>query len=66
MPNDYLNEGRFGEYGGRYIPETLVPPIEELERAYAKCRRDPLFKSQLRYYLNEYAGRATPSTMQKI
>ncbi len=60
MPKDRHNKGRFGKYGGSYIPETLVPPIQELERAYAKCRKDPLFKSQLRYYLNEYAGRPTP------
>jgi tryptophan synthase beta chain len=60
MPKDRHSKGRFGKYGGSYIPETLVPPIQELERAYAKCRKDPLFKSQLRYYLNEYAGRPTP------
>jgi tryptophan synthase beta chain len=60
MPKDHLSEGRFGRYGGRYIPETLVPPIQELERAYSKCKKDPLFRSQLRYYLNEYAGRPTP------
>ena len=60
MPKDRHSKGRFGKYGGSYIPETLVPPIQELERAYAKCLKDPLFKSQLRYYLNEYAGRPTP------
>jgi tryptophan synthase beta chain len=60
MLKDRHIKGRFGKYGGSYIPETLVPPIQELERAYAKCRKDPLFKSQLRYYLNEYAGRPTP------
>lgn len=60
MLKDRHSKGRFGKYGGSYIPETLVPPIQELERAYAKCRKDPLFKSQLRYYLNEYAGRPTP------
>lgn len=60
MLKDRHSKGRFGKYGGSYIPETLVPPIQELERAYAKCRKDPLFKSQLSYYLNEYAGRPTP------
>ena len=60
MPKDRHSKGRFGKYGGSYIPETLVPPIQELERAYVKCRKDPLFKSQLRYHLNEYAGRPTP------
>ena len=56
----HIIEGSFGEYGGRYIPETLVPPIDELEKAYSKCQKDPSFKRRLRYYLNEYAGRPTP------
>ena len=60
MPKDHLSEGRFGRYGGSYIPETLVPPTQELARAYAECKKDPVFKSQLRYYLTEYAGRPTP------
>ena len=60
MPKDRHSKGRFGKYGGSYIPETLVPPIQDLERAYAKSRKDSLFKNQLRYYLNEYAGRPTP------
>lgn len=60
MPKDRHSKGRFGKYGGSYIPETLVPPIQDLERAYVKSRKDPLFKNQLRYYLNEYAGRPTP------
>jgi tryptophan synthase beta chain len=65
MPKDRHSEGRFGKYGGSYIPETLVPPIQELERAYAKCRKDPLFKT-ICYYLNEYAGRPTPLYYAKI
>lgn len=60
MLKDYPKGGRFGRYGGRYIPETLVPPIEELERAYTRSKSDPSFKNELRYYLNEYAGRPTP------
>jgi tryptophan synthase beta chain len=60
MPRNHFREGRFGRYGGSYIPETLVPPIHELESAYSKCKKDAQFKSQLRYYLNEYAGRPTP------
>lgn len=60
MLKDYAKSGRFGRYGGQYIPETLVPPIEELERAYARSKSDPSFKKELRYYLNEYAGRPTP------
>jgi tryptophan synthase beta chain len=60
MLKDYAKGGRFGRYGGQYIPETLVPPIEELERAYARSKSDPSFNNELRYYLNEYAGRPTP------
>ena len=60
MLKDYAKGGRFGRYGGQYIPETLVPPIEELERAYARSKSDPSFNNELRYYLNQYAGRPTP------
>ncbi len=56
----YPKDGRFGEFGGRYIPETLVPAIEELEKSYLRFRGDPDFKSELRYYLKSYAGRPTP------
>lgn len=52
--------GKFGRYGGRYIPETLVPAVEELESAYEKYRNDPGFQKELSYYLTEYAGRPTP------
>lgn len=52
--------GRFGEFGGRYIPETLVPAMEELERGYNDARGDKKFRAQLRYYLRQYAGRPTP------
>ena len=40
-------KGRFGPYGGRYVPETLVAPLEELERAYEEARKDPSFQSEL-------------------
>lgn len=53
-------DGRFGKYGGQFIPETLVPAIEELETAYEKFKIDPEFKKELAYYLTEYAGRPTP------
>ena len=53
-------DGRFGKYGGKYIPETLVPALEELEVGYEKYRKDSDFQKQLRYYLSEYAGRPTP------
>ncbi|HET8719387.1 MAG TPA: tryptophan synthase subunit beta, partial [Candidatus Nitrosotenuis sp.] len=52
--------GRFGDFGGKYIPETLVPAIEELEESYLKYKDDPTFKKDLNYYLTEYAGRPTP------
>src|ERR687888_1365811 len=52
--------GRFGKYGGKYIPETLVPAIEELESAYEKYKNDSGFQKELSYYLTEYAGRPTP------
>ena len=56
----YPRDGRFGEFGGRYIPETLVPAIEELEKSYLRFKNDPDFKAELRYYLKSYAGRPTP------
>jgi tryptophan synthase beta chain len=52
--------GRFGPYGGRYVPETLVAPLEELERAYAEARKDPKFQSELDSLLRNFAGRPTP------
>src|ERR671933_171227 len=57
--NDPVN-GKFGKYGGKYIPETLVPAIEELELAYEKNKRDKEFQKELSYYLTTYAGRPTP------
>jgi len=52
--------GYFGEFGGRYVPETLVEPIEELERAYLEVRDDPAFAAELNRLLKHYAGRPTP------
>ncbi len=51
---------RFGEFGGRYVPEVLIPPLEELERAYEKLKNDKKFKAELNYLLRNYAGRPTP------
>ncbi len=53
---------RFGPYGGRYVPETLVAALEELEEAYRNLVPDPAFREELQYYLCEYAGRETPLT----
>ncbi len=52
--------GRFGPYGGRYVPETLMAALEELEREYEKAKRDPKFKRRLEELLRTYAGRPTP------
>lgn len=60
MLGDYPVNARFGDYGGRYVPETLVPAIEELERAYDRYKNDTDFQKELRYYLEQYAGRPTP------
>jgi tryptophan synthase beta chain len=52
--------GRFGRYGGRYVPETLMPALLELEREYDKARRDRRFQSEFKAYLRQYVGRPTP------
>jgi tryptophan synthase beta chain len=52
--------GKFGKYGGKYIPETLASAVEELESAYEKYKKDSDFQNELSYYLTEYAGRPTP------
>lgn len=54
--------GHFGEFGGRWVSETLMPALLDLEAAYAKIRRDPEFKKELRGLLSEYVGRPTPLT----
>jgi tryptophan synthase beta chain len=60
MLSNYPINARFGDYGGKYVPETLVPAIEELERAYERYKNDIQFRNELRYYLEQYAGRPTP------
>ncbi len=60
MKLEYPKNGKFGEFGGRFIPETLVPAVEELEEAYLKFKDDKNFRQELDYYLKEYAGRPTP------
>jgi tryptophan synthase beta chain len=60
MLSNYPVNARFGDYGGKYVPETLVPAIEELERAYDRYKNDTHFRKQLQYYLEQYAGRPTP------
>ncbi len=60
MHTKYPIEGRFGKYGGKYIPETLAIAVRELELAYEKYKYDSEFQDELSYYLNQYAGRPTP------
>jgi tryptophan synthase beta chain len=52
--------GHFGPYGGKFVPETLMHPLEELEQAYLKAKVDPTFQAELNRLLHEYSGRPTP------
>ena len=52
--------GHFGQYGGRFVPETLMPALLELEKAYRRISRDPEFRRELAWYLGHYVGRPTP------
>ncbi|MGQ9634449.1 MAG: tryptophan synthase subunit beta [Bryobacteraceae bacterium] len=52
--------GRYGPYGGRFVPEVLMAPLEELERTYLEARQDPAFQQELQELLRNYAGRPTP------
>ncbi|MEZ0227508.1 MAG: tryptophan synthase subunit beta, partial [Planctomycetota bacterium] len=54
--------GRFGPFGGAYVPETLVPLLDELEKEYARLKKDAAFKKELDLVLEEFAGRPTPLT----
>ena len=62
MPRLPDKQGHFGAYGGRYVAETLMPALIELEEVYRQCRRDPAFKRALRDLQHEYVGRPTPLT----
>ena len=59
MPTLPDSHGRFGPYGGRYVPETLMPALLELEEEYAKAKKDRRFQTDLAYYLKQYVGRPT-------
>jgi tryptophan synthase beta chain len=54
------SKGHFGVYGGKYVPETLMPALKELEIAYAEVKADRAFQEELAYYLTQYVGRPTP------
>jgi tryptophan synthase beta chain len=55
-----MRKGRFGEYGGQYVPETLMPALRELDEAYRRSKRDGDFQRELRWYHEHYGGRPTP------
>jgi len=64
IPNDYSAypdaAGRFGDFGGRYVPETLMPLVHELEAAYRAAKADPAFQAELDGFLEHYVGRESP------
>lgn len=62
LPN---KKGYFGSFGGKFVPETLMSALYELEKEYNKVKKDKRFKSELQYYLKEYAGRPTPLYLAK-
>ena len=53
-------QGHFGPYGGRFVPETLMHPLQELEDEYLRAQKNPAFKREFEYYLREFCGRPTP------
>jgi tryptophan synthase beta chain len=53
-------KGYYGQFGGKFVPETLMAPIRELESSYLSARKDPRFRKELSFYLKDYAGRPTP------
>ncbi|MGB9836559.1 MAG: tryptophan synthase subunit beta [Candidatus Saccharicenans sp.] len=55
-----LSAGRFGEFGGRFVPETLMEPLLELEREFFGAWKDPVFRKEFEFYLKNYCGRPTP------
>jgi len=57
---DYPTNGRFGVFGGQFVPETLVPAVQELEKAYLAARKDKAFTAELQRLLHDFAGRPTP------
>ncbi len=60
-----MAKGKFGEFGGQFVPETLMPVLEELEEGYAAVKRDKKFWNEFGYYLREFAGRPTPLYLAK-
>src|SRR5579862_2550723 len=52
--------GRYGAFGGRFVPETLIPALDELAAEYERAKSDPAFQREMDYYLRDFVGRATP------
>jgi len=61
----FPSKGKFDRFGGQFVPETLMPALEDLEKTYTKLKDDQKFKRELDYYLREYAGRPTPLYLAK-
>lgn len=59
------NSGHFGKFGGKYVPEMLIPALEELEAEYFRAKKDKEFQKEFEYFLETYAGRPTPLTFAK-
>jgi len=57
-----MKKGHFGKFGGRYVPEMLIPALEELEKVYLEAKKDKAFQREFKHYLKTYAGRPTPLT----
>lgn len=57
-----MKKGHFGEYGGRYVPEMLIPALEELEKAYEEAKKDKAFQEEFKHLLKTFSGRPTPLT----
>ncbi|TGA98864.1 tryptophan synthase subunit beta [Sporolactobacillus shoreae] len=58
-------EGKFGDFGGSYVPEELLAVLSNIASEFEKCRKDPEFEKEFRYYLKEYVGRENPLTFAK-
>ena len=65
MPSLPDRKGHFGVFGGRYVAETIMPALTELEAAYRESRKDKAFREELHYYLRQYSGRETPLYLAK-
>jgi tryptophan synthase beta chain len=60
-----MTEGRYGDYGGTYVPEMLVPALQDVAAGYEKYRNDPDFREELNHYLKQFVGRPTPLTLSR-